>query len=417
MGRPLNKKYFGNRNIGTNGGVTADDGLGGEGVASAAVSGGSYTTRPTLTFTAPELPGGITATATVLSKAKTASISGTQTRAYPTGTGSILYGTSTWTPTITSSALTNVVRASATTLGFDTTTTAMISGTSIHITGASITGTMTIGGVAIAAGQIYYVGAPTTATTATLYATYADSQAATSPLTIVAGTGVGGATFTRGVTYGTVTAVTVATVGSFTTLASGAQDVTTSTAGVGEGLQITVTYEALGTTITNKGSGYLAAPTAATGPTQSVTLGSVVLTTDSGGYDGNGALNVTGNQENAITIYAYIPTANGGSSSVVGDIKKQQGSRRYKVTTAQGTGVCKLVAAAPSAGQATIIATDYNTNTYYVTKLTNHKALLTQIAGGSNYVYATGDSARWSFAAATGTDKTAVDTKVQIANG
>ena len=102
-----------------------------------------------------------------------------------------------FTAGVTSSPLSTVVRASATTLGFDTTTTAMIPGTSIQITGASITGTMSIGGVAIAAGQIYYVGAPTTAVSATLYATYANALAATSPLTIIAGTGVGGATFTE----------------------------------------------------------------------------------------------------------------------------------------------------------------------------------------------------------------------------
>jgi hypothetical protein len=66
MGRPLNKKYFGNRNIGTNGGYTADDGIGGEGVASVTITQGTGKTNgsKTVTFSAPELPGGVTATAT-----------------------------------------------------------------------------------------------------------------------------------------------------------------------------------------------------------------------------------------------------------------------------------------------------------------------------------------------------------------
>jgi hypothetical protein len=368
MGRPLPKRFFGDLNVG---------GLGGSYVSAAAVSGpaGGYTTRPTITFTAPELAGGVTATATINSKAKSASISGTQTRAYPVGTGSIIYGTSTWTPTVTSSALSTVAYASATTISFDTTTTAMISGTSIHITGASITGTMTIGGTAIAAGQIYYVGAPTTATAMTLYATYADSQAATSPLTISNGTTTG-ATFTRGVTYGTVTAVAVSAVGSFTTLAAGAQDVTTSTAGVGEGLQITVTYEALSTTITAAGTGYLAAPTQA-GGTFDGTLGTVTMTS-AGSYP---------------AIICTAQTTSGGSA-LTGDIVNQRSTRRYKVTTADGTGVCKLVAASPTFGEMTIIATDYSGNTYYITKLTRHLATLTQNTG-STHEFATGASAGW----------------------
>jgi hypothetical protein len=68
MGRPLNKKYFGNRNIGTTG--TADNGIGGEGVASVSQPGGgvgsfvisnTYQNFPTLTAAAPTIPGGVTA--------------------------------------------------------------------------------------------------------------------------------------------------------------------------------------------------------------------------------------------------------------------------------------------------------------------------------------------------------------------
>jgi hypothetical protein len=68
MGRPLNKKYFGNRNVGAP--SAADDGIGGKSVASITLNAvGSYTTRPVITLTgAPDLVGGIAATATITSE-------------------------------------------------------------------------------------------------------------------------------------------------------------------------------------------------------------------------------------------------------------------------------------------------------------------------------------------------------------
>jgi hypothetical protein len=70
MGRPLNKKYFGNRNANT--AVVGDDGLGGKQVSSVTIgTPGVYTTRATATFSAPDLagPGGVTATGTVTMEA------------------------------------------------------------------------------------------------------------------------------------------------------------------------------------------------------------------------------------------------------------------------------------------------------------------------------------------------------------
>jgi hypothetical protein len=67
MGRPLNKKYFGNRNVGS-ASTTADDKIGGEGVASidnpvpgSIIISNTYKYFPTLTVAAPGLPGGVTA--------------------------------------------------------------------------------------------------------------------------------------------------------------------------------------------------------------------------------------------------------------------------------------------------------------------------------------------------------------------
>lgn len=103
---------------------------------------------------------------------------------------------------------------------------------------------------------------------------------------------------------------------------------------------------------------------------------------------------VTSSQQNAINGVAYVP---GGSSAVAYDIIKQEASKRYLVKTAQGTGQCKLVAAAPGAGEMTIVATDTLNSTYYVTKLTARRAVLTQKTnGGSGYEYATGAVAGWS---------------------
>ena len=77
MGRPLNKKYFGNRNVGT--AATSDTGLGGNQIDSVALNAsylGNYTTRPTITFPSPDYLalGGTTATGVVVSEANTATI-------------------------------------------------------------------------------------------------------------------------------------------------------------------------------------------------------------------------------------------------------------------------------------------------------------------------------------------------------
>lgn len=85
MGRPLNKKYFGNRNTGSPS-TTADNGLGGQGIASAAIATpGSYTARPTFIFTAPQVANGVTATGTITSEVLSAAVSGTQTGVYVVG--------------------------------------------------------------------------------------------------------------------------------------------------------------------------------------------------------------------------------------------------------------------------------------------------------------------------------------------
>jgi hypothetical protein len=99
MGRPLNKKYMGNRNLGATGTDTsADAGIGGEGVASVTLGGTNnsigFTNGSTsqATFSAPTLANGVTATGTVVTYAAGALTNATTYGTY-TGTGVTAVGT------------------------------------------------------------------------------------------------------------------------------------------------------------------------------------------------------------------------------------------------------------------------------------------------------------------------------------
>lgn len=328
MGRPLAKRFFGNRNIGTNGGYTADDGIGGEGIASISWSdvgsfrgtnGSSYLVG--LALPAPTLPGGVQATWTLAFEVESVT----------TGAGKTnLAVGDTFTNAGYPGMIAKVTDISGTNAVFSVTT-----------TGASRGATVLLGDL------------PTDSTGVTL--------------TQTGGTG---------------------TAGTFL-------------------VDINFRIKASAIVITNKGSGYLGTETftvtlgangAGTPP-----AGTIVATTDSG-TTSNGA-NAVDNQENAIIAYAYVT-----GNSLIADINAQKGSHRYRVTTSEGTAVCKLVAATPSAvGEMSITATDSSGKTYYVTKLTSHMAYLTQY-GSSGWEFADGTAVRWTFDAPT------LNTTVQIAN-
>ena len=145
-------------------------------------------------------------------------------------------------------------------------------------------------------------------------------------------------------------------------------------------------------TIVEAGSGYTSAPTvvAGTGTIGTTTL-TAVFQVDSG------AVSTATNQENSITVFAFVT----GGSRKVGDIIKQVSGTRYKVRTADGTMICKLKAStASAAGEMDIQATDAAAGTYFVTKLTSHRAKLTQ---GTGVVYANDTSHPWTFGSATAT--------------
>lgn len=74
MGRPVNKRYFGNRNVGSTTTKT-DDGIGGKGVARIAISSVStYQSQPTFTISAPQLGHGVNATGSIISEVLSATV-------------------------------------------------------------------------------------------------------------------------------------------------------------------------------------------------------------------------------------------------------------------------------------------------------------------------------------------------------
>ena len=324
MGRPLNKRFFGNRNIGTTG--TGDNGIGGEGLAAytlAAEKGSievdSNSGQPTLVIPAPSLPGGVQATASVVWEVASISI---------------------------------------------------IAGTNDSGTG------------------------------------YVDGETVTF-------TGATGVTATVTVVADDITAFTIVNRGSFTTITP--SESFQVIGAVGNDAQAEITWRVKSITTVEKGSGYTSVPSLSwaagvAGPVSGTAPGTptVALTTDSGALN---TTNASTNQQNAIVAYAQT-TSDG--SNLIGDIVKQVSGRRYKVKTADGTAICKLVTdgVANAVGEMTITATDSNGNTYYVSKLTRHKATLVRLVddgSDGDWLYANNGIAPWSFAAASGNT-------VQIAN-
>jgi len=284
MGRPLNKKYFGNRNV---------DGIGGGGVATFTVAtGGTYQVRPTANVAA-VAPGGVTSTGT----------------------------------------------------------------TTLEVASAVVTD----GGGGGA--DNYVTGDILTVTTASGVATFsvtADGD-------------------------GVVTAAAPLARGTFAGVLAPSTPATTTDSLAGVGCILTLTYRVKSIQVATAGSGHAVGSTvtitgANTGSAATATVATIIGRST--------------NQENAIIAYAYVT----GGSRQVADIIKQVSGKRYKVQTATGTMICKLKSSASSAaGEMEIVATDAAGNTYYVTKLTAHKATLTR---GTGTVYATGVATPWTFSTA-----------------
>jgi hypothetical protein len=139
--------------------------------------------------------------------------------------------------------------------------------------------------------------------------------------------------------------------------------------------------------ISNAGAGYTS--------TASVT---VTLSPATTGTGVGVVVALTNTTPNALAVTAFLTT---GSSAVLADIVKQEASRRYLVKNAQGVGQCKLVTAAPAAGEMTLIATDSNGSTYYVKKLTAFRAVLVRNTMVGSYEFADNQAAGWTLGSAS----------------
>ena len=304
MGRPIKKTFFGNLNREKYGSVRQYTGVGGEGATSVGVSGSgtNYSVGATVTFSAPQIAGGLRATGTLSIPAS------------GTNRGKVMAVT----VTEAGSGYT-----SAPTFTFNTAT----SFTAVASTGS-------IGGFQI------------TVNTTTLTGNVLGMK--------VLGSGAGTNSFVTQVTDTGTIVVSVANAGNI-------------------GPSTTLTF-------TDAGSGATASAT------------------------------LTTNRKDAIQFGSYLST---GSSAVHGgDIIKQEASRRYLVNNAQGQGQCKLVTTSTlAAGQMNIVATDWNGSTYYVKKLTAHKAVLvTSTATAGGFLLANNSVAGWNITAATGTTVTLANT-------
>jgi len=156
-------------------------------------------------------------------------------------------------------------------------------------------------------------------------------------------------------------------------------------------LSVVVTGAAAYTvTVVTAGSGYTSAPT--------ITFAGSIA-------GGTGSASPVATLTAAVRVGTSIApqgiTSGSTNRTSNNDILRQVSGRRYKIQTQDGTLVCKLKASAPTAvGEMAIVATDAAAGTYYVTKLTAHKATLTR---GTGTVYADGATVQWTLGTATAT--------------
>jgi hypothetical protein len=202
------------------------------------------------------------------------------------------------------------------------------------------------------------------------------------------GTGVGGEGVASVSVSGTFGGKTTATTYTIPASVIGAPNITG-----GAKPTMTISFSSTTTgavTVLTPGSGYTSAPAISGAALQALGggTGTVVLTAT-----------ISTSVQDAIQIISYLP---GGASRTGGDILKQESSRRYLIQNSDGQGVCKLVAAAPAAGEMNIVATDAGGATYYVTKLTGRKATLTNKTDTSTAYYVSGEVAPWTIGSASG---------------
>jgi hypothetical protein len=383
MGRPINKKFFGNLNYPRNQVPQNNTGTGGESLASITIlTKGTYTSAlPTVVNTSPTpdlnvesnvaaLIGAVHGHA--LTAVATAAGTGYNLGNVLTPTGSGTGRACTFTVTgLTAVGITLNNGGTANDVGDEFTFSVAGFTIRVRVTGSNA-GVATT--VSIVDGGVWVSGA------------LPGNTIGMSRTQVAAGQDFNGQGLQVNFTAWGVATVAVADQGNYTAISGGAKATTVSPAG-GTGATLTITYGVSGVDITSGGSGYITAP---------------ALAFSTGGA--TGSINLTSTTNTALNITAWVPftpsnTVNSAGSGIAGDIVKQESSRRYYVDTNQGHGICKLVTAAPAVGEMTIVATDAGGNTYYVKKLTARRAVLVRKTG-STYEFATNSSAGWTLGSA-----------------
>ena len=162
----------------------------------------------------------------------------------------------------------------------------------------------------------------------------------------------------------------------------------------GTGAQANITYGVKSVAVSNGGSHY-------------INVADAAITFSSGSASATPVLGTSNAANTGLLVYTNIID---GTAGAVADIMKQESSHRYLVKTRADNGLvgqCMLVAKDPGyllPGEMCLIASDTTGSTYYVTKLTAHRATLArQTSVGGGWRFATGDVAGWTIGnAATG---------------
>jgi len=431
MGRPLNKKYMGNRNIGE--ARPSDDGIGGSKLASVTVTAaGTYNaahaTALTTTFPTPLIANGVTATGTPTFAVKSLTVNATGTKAYQTSQA-ITFGTNSGTVTATVATIAN--SASNTISSVNGSNQVVFGSSAAYIPGMDfLTGAIT-GTSGLVASTRYWIVAGT-GTTYTVASSYANAIAGTA-LTIAAGTVTGTNTVLVGTQAGPVATLTVTAGGTYlqsaiTALVASPSATTTTTTPGGLGLTVTpATFGVNGVTFTDVGDGYatsnsaqtLAVTFTGTNDAAAATANIVAAVDDTTQTAGSFS-----NRENAILAWAYT-----GGNLVEVDLQKQISTKRYKFNKTGevnrlGTEIGRIRYDAVADGTAgftaaegkelNIVAVDASGGTYLVRKLYNRTCTVQPVSIGSTpaalfgvsassagSVYTAGKQYKWTFGTPT----------------
>jgi len=360
MGRPLSKKYLGYRNPGADGNFGAantagDADLGGQSVTGLTVgTAGSYTGTAaqalTLTYPTPALSteGAVTATGAPLFKYLSGStLTGSATKAYTTGTGSVVAAigstTITFTPTLTSASGSLAISATTNNNGAIT----IASGTFVVGQDVVITGT---GGQGISAGT-YYVGAVASSTAITLSSSYANAIAGVF-ITTTTGS-ITGTNAVVGAAYNSIASLALVSGGTGITAANIASMIATplaltqsTSSGTGQTLTSTGGSSLFGVqngSVVNAGDGYL---NLSLTPNITATSVTTISTYTASGLSAN-ALNVLTMTpaQAAGTFYVGQAVTFTGTAGGAGAITGYSSGNTYIVTATDGASTITITQA------------------------------------------------------------------------